>query len=224
MFESILSSTTGTLSVSTSLICMGASLVLGLAIALVHMWTSKYSKSFVISLAILPALVQVVMMMVNGNLGTSVAILGAFGLIRFRSMPGTAKEIVSVFFAMAIGLATGMGHVLFATYVTATISILIVILSKTKFGEKNNDEKRLKIVLPEELDYNEIFNDIFENYTKSCKTEKVKTINMGSMYELTYNVVLKDQSKEKEFIDKLRVRNGNLAISMQRVEEGLGEL
>lgn len=224
MFESILSSTTGTLSVSTSLICMGASLVLGLAIALVHMWTSKYSKSFVISLAILPALVQVVMMMVNGNLGTSVAILGAFGLIRFRSMPGTAKEIVSVFFAMAIGLATGMGHVLFATYVTAIISILIIILSKTKFGERNNDEKRLKIVLPEELDYNEIFNDIFENYTKSCKTEKVKTINMGSMYELTYNVVLKDQSKEKEFIDKLRVRNGNLAISMQRVEEGLGEL
>ena len=224
MFESILSSTTGTLSVSTSLICMGASLVLGLAIALVHMWTSKYSKSFVISLAILPALVQVVMMMVNGNLGTSVAILGAFGLIRFRSMPGTAKEIVSVFFAMAIGLATGMGHVLFATYVTATISILIVILSKTKFGEKNNDEKRLKIILPEKLDYNEIFKDIFENYTKSCRTEKVKTINMGSMYELTYNVVLKDQSKEKEFIDKLRVRNGNLAISMQRVEEGLGEL
>ena len=224
MFESILSSTTGTLSVSTSLICMGASLVLGLAIALVHMWTSKYSKSFVISLAILPALVQVVMMMVNGNLGTSVAILGAFGLIRFRSMPGTAKEIVSVFFAMAIGLATGMGHVLFATYVTAIISILIVILSKTKFGERNNDEKRLKIVLPEELDYNEIFKDILENYTKSCRTEKVKTINMGSMYELTYNVVLKDQSKEKEFIDKLRVRNGNLAISMQRVEEGLGEL
>ena len=224
MFESILSSTTGTLSVSTSLICMGASLVLGLAITLVHMWTSKYSKSFVISLAILPALVQVVMMMVNGNLGTSVAILGAFGLIRFRSMPGTAKEIVSVFFAMAIGLATGMGHVLFATYVTAIISILIVILSKTKFGEKNNDEKRLKIVLPEELDYNEIFKDIFENYTKSCRTEKVKTINMGSMYELTYNVVLKDQSKEKEFIDNLRVRNGNLAISMQRVEEGLGEL
>ncbi len=224
MFESILSSTTGTLSVSTSLICMGASLVLGLAIALVHMWTSKYSKSFVISLAILPALVQVVMMMVNGNLGTSVAILGAFGLIRFRSMPGTAKEIVSVFFAMAIGLATGMGHVLFATYVTAIISILIVILSKTKFGEKNNDEKRLKIVLPEELDYNEIFKDIFENYTKFYRTEKVKTINMGSMYELTYNVVLKDQSKEKEFIDKLRVRNGNLAISMQRVEEGLGEL
>ena len=224
MFESILSSTSGTLSVSTSLICMGASLVLGLAIALVHMWTSKYSKSFVISLAILPALVQVVMMMVNGNLGTSVAIVGAFGLIRFRSMPGTAKEIVSVFFAMAIGLATGMGHVLFATYVTAIISILIIILSKTKFGERNNDEKRLKIVLPEELDYNEIFNDIFEKYTKSCKTEKVKTINMGSMYELTYNVVLKDQNKEKEFIDKLRVRNGNLAISMQRVEEGLGEL
>ena len=203
---------------------MGASLILGLAIALVHMWTSKYSKSFVISLAILPALVQVVMMMVNGNLGTSVAILGAFGLIRFRSMPGTAKEIVSVFFAMAVGLATGMGHVLFAAYVTLIISALILILSKTKFGEKNNNEKKLKIVLPEELDYNDVFKDIFEEYTKSCTTDKVKTINMGSMYELTYNVVLKDQNKEKEFIDKLRVRNGNLTISMYRPEEGLGEL
>lgn len=224
MFESILSSTAGTLSVSTSLICMEASLILGLAIALVHMWTSKYSKSFVISLAILPALVQVVMMMVNGNLGTSVAILGAFGLIRFRSMPGTAKEIVSVFFAMAVGLATGMGHVLFAAYVTVIISALILILSKTKFGEKNSDEKRLKIVLPEELDYNDVFKEIFDEYTKSCKTVKVKTINMGSMYELTYDVILKDLNKEKEFIDKLRVRNGNLAISMQRVEEGLGEL
>ena len=224
MFESILSSTAGTLSVSTSLICMGVSLILGLAIALVHMWTSKYSKSFVISLAILPALVQVVMMMVNGNLGTSVAILGAFGLIRFRSMPGTAKEIVSVFFAMAIGLATGMGHVLFAAYVTLIISALILILSKTKFGEKNNNEKKLKIVLPEELDYNNVFKDIFDEYTKSCTTDKVKTINMGSMYELTYNVVLKDANKEKEFIDKLRVRNGNLTISMYRPEEGLGEL
>ncbi len=224
MFESILSSTAGTLSVSTSLICMGVSLILGLAIALVHMWTSKYSKSFVISLAILPALVQVVMMMVNGNLGTSVAILGAFGLIRFRSMPGTAKEIVSVFFAMAIGLATGMGHVLFAAYVTLIISALILILSKTKFGEKNALEKKLKIVIPEELDYNDVFKDIFDEYTKSCTTDKVKTINMGSMYELTYNVVLKDANKEKEFIDKLRVRNGNLTISMYRPEEGLGEL
>ena len=224
MFESILSSTTGTLSVSTSLICMGASLILGLAIALVHMWTSKYSKSFVISLAILPALVQVVMMMVNGNLGTSVAILGAFGLIRFRSMPGTAKEIVSVFFAMAVGLATGMGHVLFAAYVTLIISALILILFKTKFGEKSSSEKKLKIVLPEELDYNDVFKDIFEEYTKSCTTDKVKTINMGSMYELTYNVVLKEPNKEKEFIDKLRVRNGNLTISMYRQEEGIGEL
>lgn len=224
MFESILSSAAGTLSVSTSLICMGASLILGLVIAFVHMWTSKYSKSFVISLAILPALVQVVMMMVNGNLGTSVAILGAFGLIRFRSMPGTAKEIVSVFFAMAVGLATGMGHVLFAAYVTVLISALILILSKTKFGEKNCNEKRLKVVIPEELDYNDVFKDIFEEFTKSCKTIKVKTINMGSMYELTYSVILKDLNKEKEFIDKLRVRNGNLAISMERAEEGIGEL
>lgn len=224
MFESILSETAGTLSISDSLICMAVSIILGLIIACVHMYTSKYSKNFIVSLAILPALVQVVIMMVNGNLGTSVAILGAFGLVRFRSIPGTAKEIVSVFFAMAIGLALGMGHIMFAIYVTIVVSLLIIIMSKTKFAEQKNEERKLKIIIPEELDYTEVFDDILKEYTKSYSVDKVKTINMGSMYEITYNVVLLKDKNEKELLDKIRIRNGNLTVSLYRREEGMVEL
>lgn len=224
MFESILSDVTGTLSVTSSILCMVTAIALGLVIAVVHMVTSKYSKNFVISLAILPALVQVVIMMVNGNLGTSVAVLGAFSLIRFRSLPGNAKEITSVFFAMAIGLALGMGHIFFAVYITLIISAIILILSKTKFGNTREQEAKLKIVIPEEMDYTTVFNDIMDEYTKKYNIEKVKTINMGSMYELIYNIVLDKEKNEKEFIDKLRVRNGNLNISIMRLEEGVSEL
>lgn len=224
MFESILSDVTGTLSVTSSILCMVTAIALGLVIAVVHMVTSKYSKNFVISLAILPALVQVVIMMVNGNLGTSVAVLGAFSLIRFRSLPGNAKEITSVFFAMAIGLALGMGHIFFAVYITLIISAIILILSKTKFGNIREQEAKLKIVIPEEMDYTTVFNDIMDEYTKKYNIEKVKTINMGSMYELIYNIVLDKEKNEKEFIDKLRVRNGNLNISIMRLEEGVSEL
>lgn len=224
MFESILSDTAGTLSISTSLICMAVSIILGLVIACVHMYTSKFSKNFIISLAILPALVQVVIMMVNGNLGTSVAILGAFGLVRFRSIPGTAKEIVSVFFAMAIGLATGMGHIAFAIYVTLIVSLLVIAMSKTKFLDKKEEERKLKVIIPENLDYTEVFDDILSEYTKTYSIEKVKTINMGSMYEITYNIVLLKEKNEKELLDKIRIRNGNLTVSLCRAEEGLIEL
>lgn len=224
MFESILSDTAGTLSISTSLICMAVSIILGLVIACVHMYTTKYSKNFIVSLAVLPALVQVVIMMVNGNLGTSVAILGVFGLVRFRSIPGTAKEIVSVFFAMAVGLAVGMGHIMFAVYVTLIISLVIFIMSKTKFAESNNIEKKLKIVIPEELDYENEMSDILKEYTTTSSLEKVKTINMGSMYEITYKIVMQKEKSEKELLDKIRTRNGNLTVSLYKEEEGLVEL
>ena len=224
MFESILSDSVGTLSISTSLICMVTSIILGIVIACVHMWTSKYSKNFIISLAILPAIVQVVIMMVNGNLGTSVAILGAFSLVRFRSIPGTAKEIVSVFFAMAVGLALGMGHIMFAIYVTVFVSAIILILSKINIVAFNSCERKLRIIIPEDLDYEGIFNDILNEYTKSYSIDRVKTINMGSMYEITYDIIMKDDKKQKEFLDKIRIRNSNLTVSLFRAQEGIGEL
>jgi len=224
MFESILNEMAGTMQISTAVICMVTSLFLGVVIAFVHMFTTKYSKNFVITLSVLPVMVQVIIMMVNGNLGTSVAVLGAFSLIRFRSVPGNSREIVSIFFAMAIGLAVGMGHILFAIMITAIVSIMLIILSKTKFGEINTLERKLKITIPEDLDYSNVFDDIFEKYTKTTRLERVKTTNMGSLFELTYGVVINNSINEKEFIDELRCRNGNLNISLLRTEYNENEL
>ena len=149
---------------------------------------------------------------------------GVFGLVRFRSMPGNSREIVSVFFAMGIGLAIGMGHILFATVITIVVSIFLVILSKTKFGEGNTRDKKLKITIPEDLDYSNVFDDLFEKYTKKNELEKVKTTNMGSLFELTYSIVPKDNINEKEFIDEIRCRNGNLNITLARQTSNENEL
>ena len=214
MFNSIFDTVSSTSIDTTSLfISFIVSLVLGFVIALVHKITSKSSKNFLITICMLPILVESVMIMVNGNLGTSIAIMGAFSLVRFRSIPGTSKEILIVFFAMAIGLATGMGQIWFAVILTIIISIMIVFFNKINLFD-NNKEKVLKIVIPENLDYTDIFNDIFNKYTKKIELIKSKTINMGSMFELTYNIILKDNIRKREFIDNLRTRNGNLKISL----------
>lgn len=211
MLESILSNTTG-LSIGDLFICCIASIVLGLIISLVHMNTSRYSKNFLITLAVLPVLVQSIMMMVNGNLGTSIAIVGAFSLVRFRSIPGTSKEILSVFFAMTIGLATGMGQIWFAIIITILVCSALIILSKTKFGVKKQSLKILKVTIPDNMDYTEVFDEVFDKYISSYNLDRVKTVNLGSLIELTYTITLKKNSNEKEFLDDLRLRNGNLKI------------
>ncbi|MDO5520274.1 MAG: DUF4956 domain-containing protein [bacterium] len=211
MFKSILS-TTGSLTGSELFICLGVAILLGFIISTTYMLTTDYSKNFVITLTILPAMVQAVIILVNGNLGTSVAILGAFGLVRFRSVPGTSKEISAVFLAMAAGLSAGVGLLAYAGVFTIVVCALMIILTKVSFGEKKNTEKALKIVIPENLDYTNIFDDLFETYTKKVSLDRVKTTNMGSLYELTYTISLKDSSKEKELIDAIRCRNGNLTV------------
>jgi len=210
MLNSILSSSG--LTMGGLLICSLASIVFGLIIALVHMKTSKYTKNFLITLIILPILVQTVIFMVNGNLGTSIAIVGAFSLVRFRSVAGTSREIVSIFFAMAIGLATGMGQIVFAAIITIVVSLVLIILSISKFGEGSSCSKMLKITIPENVDYTEVFDDIFDKYLVKSNLESVKTVNLGSLFELTYTVNLKEKVNEKQFIDDLRCRNGNLKI------------
>ena len=217
MFNSILESNSGTLSISTALICMGAALIFGIIIALVHMYSTKCSKNFAITIAVLPLLVQVVIMMVNGNLGTSIAILGSFSLIRFRSMQGNSRELVSIFFAMAIGLAVGMGHIMYAFVFTLITSLALIILQKSSFGMKKNNEKSLKVTIPENLDYTNIFDDIFDKYTNNIELNKIKTTNIGSMFELSYNISLKNNINEKDFIDEIRTRNGNLTVNLGRV-------
>lgn len=213
MFESIFSDT---LTLESVLLSIIVSLLLGLFVAYIHIRTTKYTKNFIITLSILPLLVQIVMMMVNGNLGTSVAVLGAFSLIRFRSIPGNSREITSIFFAMAIGLATGMGQLILAIMLTIIIGFVLFILSKSKFGEQKISDQVLKITIPETLDYNNVFNDIFNEYLEEYKLFQVKTTSMGSLYELSYKVSLKDDLCSKKLMDDIRVRNGNLKIVLER--------
>ena len=220
MLKSLFDSTSSSVELWTILVCTLVSIILGLIVAYTHKKTSKYSKNFLITLAILPVLVQTVMIMVNGNLGTSIAIVGAFSLVRFRSLPGTSKEILSVFFAMSIGLATGMGHVFFASIMTVIVAGAILLFNKTKFFDLNPNTKMLKIIIPENLDYTNMFDDIFDKYVSEFKLEKVKTTNMGSLFELSYRLTLKNRINEKEFLDELRVRNGNLKIILSHELDG----
>lgn len=220
MLESLFTNTNSNIKISSILICTLVSLILGLVIAHTHKKTSKYSKDFLITLAILPVLVQTIMIMVNGNLGTSVAIVGAFSLVRFRSIPGTSKEILSVIFAMTIGLATGMGHALFAIIITATVSLAILLFSKVDFFALNKEEKLLKITVPENMDYTTMFDEIFAKYTKEYYLENVKTTNMGSLFDLTYRITLEKGVNEKKFIDDIRVRNGNLKVMLSHDIKG----
>lgn len=212
MFNSIFNANTSGLDITTALICAGVSLVLGLAIAITHMKTSETTKGFLTTLAVLPLLVMAVMIMINGSLGTSIAILGAFSLIRFRSIAGCAKDLLSIFFAMMIGLALGMGHVLFAVVITIIAIVAIVFLSYTHFLEPDRHARVLKVVIPEDLDYEDVFTDIFKKYTSYHHLVKMKTVNMGSLYKLTYNVKLRNGVKEKEFLDEIRVKNCNLKV------------
>lgn len=212
MFNSIFDTSASGLSITTGLICAGVALALGMVIAITHMKTSQTTKGFLVTLATLPLLVMAVMIMINGNLGTSIAILGAFSLIRFRSIQGHAKELLSVFFAMMVGLACGMGHVLFAVVITVIAVIAIVFFSYTTFLEPNRRQRVLKIVIPEDLDYEEVFDEIFAKYTSRVDLTQTKTMNMGSLYKLTYNVTLKSDIKEKDFLDEIRVKNCNLKV------------
>lgn len=209
-------STTSSIELTKVLISMGVAIILGFIIALVHKKTSNYSKNFLITITILPILVESVILMVNGNLGTSIAIMGAFSLVKFRSIPGTSKEILIVFFAMAVGLACGMGQIWFSCILTLFGCLLLILFNKVNIFEKDKNEKRLKILIPENLEYDNVFDDIFKEYTNKVILEKTKTTNMGCMFELSYKVYIKDTIKEKDFIDKLRSRNGNLKISLER--------
>lgn len=211
---------TTVISVTDFMLCLVFSLVLGLVMAFAYMYRTRYTKSFVITLALLPAVVCVVIMLVNGNVGTGVAVAGAFSLVRFRSVPGTAKEICTLFLAMGAGLIAGMGYLGFAVLFTLVMCIVFVLYNRLDFGTKKNSEtfKTFTITIPEDLDYSGIFDDIFAEFTNSHDLVRVKSTNMGSMFKLTYNIMLRDISREKEMIDKIRCRNGNLEIVVSKQE------
>ena len=212
--------------VSQFLLCVGCALVIGLFLAFTYMYKTRYTKSFVVTLALLPAVVCVVIMMVNGNVGAGVAVAGAFSLVRFRSVPGTAKEIGILFLAMAAGLITGMGYLGYALLFAVILGLITLLYSHLDFGSRKKDTlyKTLHITIPEDLDYTGVFDCILETYATACELTMVKTTNMGSLFRLTYNLTLKDPTKEKEMIDKLRCRNGNLEISISKQETAVAEL
>lgn len=218
IFKSVLSSSITPVSF---FICLFSSILIGLAVALVYIRTERrYSPGFVVTLALLPAVVQIIIMLVNGNLGAGVAVAGAFSLVRFRSIPGTAKEIGAIFIALAAGLATGMGYIAFAAIFALVMLLLLIVYSALKLGARASERKKeLTVVIPESLNYTTAFNDIFEKYTDYCELISVKTTNMGSLFKLKYEIRLKNDAEEKELIDSVRCRNGNLEIICCRLPQ-----
>ena len=215
----MLNSILGTeLTLTSFLICTGVSLLLGVGTALVAGYRSRSTQSLAITLAILPAVVQAVIMLVNGSIGAGIAVAGAFSLVRFRSAPGTAREIAAIFLAMAIGLATGMGYVGLAVLLFLILAGAMLALTALRFGQKEDAGRILKITIPEDLDYDGLVDDLFERYTTAHTLEKVKTTNMGTLYELRYRITLRQEPVPKVFLDELRCRNGNLNITCCREE------
>lgn len=224
VFTSVLSgaeSTASSMTAGAFLLCCITSLALGLVIALAYQFRHHASKSFLVTLALLPVVVQVVITLVNGNIGAGVAVMGVFSLVRFRSIPGSAKDICMVFLAMAVGLASGMGYLGLAAALTAIVCLAntAYMLSPIGRSSEQSGDRSLVVKIPEHMDYYSIFDDLFERYTKYAQLNSVRTTNMGSLYELHYQIELKDVSAEKQLLDAMRMRNGNLTIQCGRFVE-----
>lgn len=200
------------------------SVVLGVLSCFIYMYRNSYNKGFVLTLALLPVMVQGMIMLVNGNVGTGIAVMGAFSLVRFRSAPGNARDIGSIFLAMTIGLSCSINAPLYALFILVVVAIVTLVFTNTGIFEPNTKMKFLKIVLPENLNYSNVFDDLFNKYTLKCEVDAVKTKNMGSLYEIDYTIILKDTKCEKNFIDELRCRNGNLPIICSRTATNKTEL
>lgn len=209
----------GVITLPSFFICVLTALALGLLTALVFTAYSYHTGSLAISLALLPPVVAVVIMLVNGNVGAGLAVAGTFALVRFRSVPGSAREITGLFMSVALGLACGMGYVGLAALFFLVMAAAVLILGKLRFGEGSRANRQLKITIPENLDYETLFDDLFEKYTLSHELVRVKTSNMGTLYELCYEVRLKEAGISKAFLDEIRCRNGNLTVICGREKE-----
>lgn len=217
---------TRTIGIEQFLLCIVCSLVIGIILAVAYMSHARYTKSYIMTLAVLPAIVCVVIMMVNGNIGTGLAVAGAFSLVRFRSVPGSAKEITMLFLAMGTGLLTGMGYIGFGFVFAIVMSVVIAFYNHFDFGTQKQAlrYKTIRITIPEDLDYSDVFDKVFEVYADTYELVRVKTVNMGSMFRLTYNLIMKKNASEKEMLDMLRCRNGNLEITISKQDNSVEEL
>ena len=206
---------TESITLQSFLICIFSSLALGVLTALVFTAHGHHTGSLTLSLAMLPPVVTLIIMLVNGNIGAGLAVAGTFALVRFRSVPGSAKEITGLF-SVALGLACGMGYVAIAGLFFVIISLFLLLLERFRFGQNSPAERQLKITIPENLDYDGLFDDLLNEYTLEHELIRVRTTNMGTLYELTYNIRLRGKDISKDFIDALRCRNGNLTVSCGR--------
>lgn len=216
--------TTTVISVETFLTCIACALGIGLFLSFAYAYKTKHTASFILTMAIIPAIVCVVIMMVNGNVGAGVAVAGTFSLVRFRSVPGTAREIAAIFLAMGTGLMCGMGYLAYAVLFSVIMGVGMMIFTTANLGGKSEEERTLIISIPENMDYADAFDDMFEEYTAKADLYEVKSTNMGSLFKLTYRVILKDIAKSKAMLDEIRVRNGNLDVALVRATEGLEAL
>ncbi|MEA4966226.1 MAG: DUF4956 domain-containing protein [Oscillospiraceae bacterium] len=215
MFNSVLS---GSITLVSFLICTASSLVLGLLSAAIFFHQNKSTRSFALTLAMLPAIVELVIMLVNGNIGAGLAVAGTFGLVRFRSVPGKAQEITALFLSVALGLATGMGYVAIAFLFFVIMAAAMLLLSRLNFGG-SEEKRRLKITIPEDMNYDTLFDDLFQKYTKGAELTSVRTTNLGTLYQLTYAVSLPSGKMDKAFLDEIRTRNGNLNVVCGREDD-----
>lgn len=199
------------------LIGLVCALVMGLIVSFVYMFKNTYSKSFVMTLVMLPAITQMIILLVNGNVGTGLAIMGAFSLVRFRSVPGSAREIGALFLAMSLGLFVGSGYVALGFAFLIVMGLAMLLMSVTSFGIPRQEVRELRVSVPESLDYEGLLDDLLDKYAKPWHLERVRTTNMGSLFELTYHITLRKDVKTKEMFDELRCRNGNLPITLGRV-------
>ena len=212
MFTSILTGTTSGIDAASLGICLLASIVCGLITAFAYRYCEHPSKNLLVTVALLPAIVQMVILMVNGNLGVGVAVAGSFSLVRFRSLPGKASDILIIFIAMALGLCTGMGFVVFALVLAVVLACVLIAFQKLPLLTADPTYRSLRVTIPEDLDYITVFDEVFAEYTKKCDIQTVKTINLGTMYQIGYDIELKNVADEKKMIDQLRIRNGNLPV------------
>lgn len=207
------------------LLCVGVSLAIGLVLCVMMLWRTRTSAGFAVTLATLPAVVCVVIMMVNGNVGAGVAVAGAFSLVRFRSTPGSAKEIGAIFAAMGVGLMAGMGYLGYAALFALVVGAVTMVYHGVGFDGRNSLLCRtLYITIPEDLDYTGVFDSVFQQYVIQSELKQVRTTNMGSLFKLTYDLTLKNMDQERDLINALRQRNGNLEISMCQQETGIAGL
>ena len=211
--ENILSSIfTGSLTLGQFLLAISASMILGFIAALVFMFRNTYTKSFITALVLIPAIETVVIMLVNDNLGVGLSVAGSFALIRFRSVKGNAKELAAVFLAMTIGIICGTGYIVIAAIFTLILCLVMFLLTLTGFGKASENDRYLKITIPESLNYDEVFEGVLDKYCSAWELESIKTLTLGSLFRIEYKITMKDAASTKKMIDELRTRNGNLEI------------